>query len=389
MVKFAHMADVHLGGWKQQPLQDLNFKSFQKAVDICISEKVDFVLIAGDLFDNSFPSIDILKETFAEFKKIKDCGIPCFIIAGSHDYSVSGKTFLDVLEKAGFCKNVADFEETERGFILNPVIHKIFAFYGYPGKKSGLEVKDLKNLRLHETDENLFRILMLHTTLDRVVGSLPIDFVDSSGLPDADYYALGHIHVIYNKEGFVYPGPLFPNNFAELEKLEHGGFCIVDADTENRSYSLKKIELRIKEVEQIALKVKNAVTATEETIYELSKKNLEDKIVLLRFAGELENSKISNINFKLIEDFVMKKGAYFVLRNTHELREKEETIEAELKEENVGEETMKAFLEKRASKFNDFAESLIHSLSAEKQEGETSDDFSRRIFEESRKILNF
>ena len=389
MVKFAHMADVHLGGWKQQPLQDLNFKSFQKAVDICISEKVDFVLIAGDLFDNSFPSIDILKETFAEFKKIKDCGIPCFIIAGSHDYSVSGKTFLDVLEKAGFCKNVADFEETERGFILNPVIHKNFAFYGYPGKKSGLEVKDLKNLKLRETDEKFFRILMLHTTLDRVVGSLPIDFVDSSGLPDADYYALGHIHVIYNEDGFVYPGPLFPNNFAEPEKLEHGSFCIVDADAENRSYSLKKIELRIKEVEQIALKVKNAVTATEETIYELSKKNLEDKIVLLRFAGELENSKISNINFKLIEDFVMKKGAYFVLRNTHELREKEETIEAELKEENVGEETMKAFLEKRASKFNDFAESLIHSLSAEKQEGETSDDFSRRIFEESRKILNF
>jgi len=242
-----------------------------------------------------------------------------------------------------------------------------------------------------------YKIFLFHTTLaelkpkhlamleDQPVSFLPKHF---------NYYAGGHVHhpVKIELEDYgtlTYTGALFPNNFAEMEKLEHGGFCIVDADTENRSYSLKKIELRIKEVEQIALKVKNAVTATEETIYELSKKNLEDKIVLLRFAGELENSKISNINFKLIEDFVMKKGAYFVLRNTHELREKEETIEAELKEENVGEETMKAFLEKRASKFNDFAESLIHSLSAEKQEGETSDDFSRRIFEESRKILNF
>jgi len=96
MVKFAHMADVHLGGWKQQPLRELNFKSFQKAVDTCILEKVDFVLIAGDLFDSSFPSIDILKQTFAEFKKLNESRIPCFIIAGSHDYSVSGKTFLDV-----------------------------------------------------------------------------------------------------------------------------------------------------------------------------------------------------------------------------------------------------------------------------------------------------
>ena len=41
-----------------------------------------------------------------EFKKLYDANIPCFIIAGSHDYSVSGKTFLDVLEHAGFCKNV-------------------------------------------------------------------------------------------------------------------------------------------------------------------------------------------------------------------------------------------------------------------------------------------
>jgi len=32
MVRFAHIADVHLGGWKQQPMQDLNFKSFQKAL---------------------------------------------------------------------------------------------------------------------------------------------------------------------------------------------------------------------------------------------------------------------------------------------------------------------------------------------------------------------
>ena len=144
MVKFAHLADVHLGGWKQQPLQDLNFQSFKKAIETCIKEKVEFVVIAGDIFDSAFPPIDILKEAFAQFRILKESGIPCFIIAGSHDYSVSGKTFLDVLEKAGFCKNVEDFEERNGKLILNPTIYKGVAIYGYPGKTSGLELADLR-----------------------------------------------------------------------------------------------------------------------------------------------------------------------------------------------------------------------------------------------------
>ena len=107
-MKFAHLGDCHLGGWRHPELKDLNFKSFQTALERCIKEKVDFVLITGDLFDSAYPPIDTLKETFREFRRLKEADIPVFIIAGSHDYSVSGKTFLDVLEKSGFCKNVFD-----------------------------------------------------------------------------------------------------------------------------------------------------------------------------------------------------------------------------------------------------------------------------------------
>ena len=166
MVKFAHIADVHLGGWKQQPIQELNLLSFRTAIDICIKEKVEFVLIAGDLFDSAFPSIDILKEAFAIFKKLHDSKIPCFLIAGSHDYSVSGKTFLDVLEKAGFCKNVTDFEERDGKIILNPAIYKSVAIYGYPGKTAGLEIADLRRAEFNEAP-GLFKIFMLHTTIDK------------------------------------------------------------------------------------------------------------------------------------------------------------------------------------------------------------------------------
>ena len=389
MVRFAHMADVHLGGWKQQPLQDLNFTSFQKAIDICIQEKVDFVLIAGDLFDSAYPPIEILKKTFSEFKKLNDSKIPCFFIAGSHDYSVSGKTFLDVLENTGFCKNIANFEVINDELILNPTVHEGIALYGYPGKKTCLEVKDLRKMKLKPSDSTLFKILMLHTTIDKAKGDLPIDSVEADGLPDVDYYAMGHLHIDFQYKKFVYPGPVFPNNFSELEKLKHGNFYIVDADLENFSVSLKKVELKIKEVESAIFDIKNAVTATEEIIYELNKKNLADKIVLLRLKGELENSKVSNIDFPKIEEFIMKKGAYFVLKNTHDLKTREEDVEFDVGEEDIEEETIKLYTEKNPSELHRFTNQLIDSLSIEKQEGETSESFSKRIFDESKKILNF
>ena len=106
-MKFAHMGDCHLGAWRHPELKELNFKHFQKAIERCIKEKVDFILITGDLFDSSYPPIDTLKETFREFRRLKENNIPVFIIAGSHDYSVTGKTFLDLLDNSGFIKNLS------------------------------------------------------------------------------------------------------------------------------------------------------------------------------------------------------------------------------------------------------------------------------------------
>ncbi len=145
--KFAHLADCHLGGWRQEELQKLNFQSFQKAIEIILQQNLDFVLISGDLFDSAYPPIEILKESFAEFRKLHDAKIPVYLIAGSHDFSTSGKTFLDVLEKAGFCKNVENYKIQEDGRIrLNPTFHEKITIYGYPGKKSAMEIEDLSKI---------------------------------------------------------------------------------------------------------------------------------------------------------------------------------------------------------------------------------------------------
>jgi hypothetical protein len=385
MVKFTHLADVHLGGWRQGPMQELNFKSFQKAIEISIENKVEFMLIAGDLFDSAYPPIEILKETFAEFRKLKEAKIPVFIIAGSHDYSVSGKSFLDVLEKAGFCKNVYDAEINDDTILLNPTTYEGIAIYGYPGKKSGLEVKDIKKLKLNEAP-GMFKILMLHTTLDKVRGVLPIDYANSDELPEANYYALGHIHVDFRYKNLVYPGPVFPNNFSELESLENGSFYIIDTELGN---PFEKIELKLKEIESLDIIVKNTQTATDEIIQELKKRNLKDKIILLRLSGKLENQKSSDIKLEKIENFCFENGAYFVLKNTHDLKTNELELNMEVKnQENLEEETIKQYSNENPSKFNQLIPKLMNILSIEKQEGETIDSFNSRLLEESKRILD-
>lgn len=387
-MRFAHIADVHLGGWKQQPMQDLNFESFKDAIDICLNSKLDFVLFAGDLFDSAYPPIEILKETFAQFKRLKDAGIPCFTIAGSHDYSVSGKTFLDVLEKAGFCKNVYNAEERENFIVLNPVVFGSVAIYGYPGKKSGLEIQDLKRVKFNDTP-GLFKIFMLHTTIDRVVGNLPIESVNPDRLPIADYYALGHIHVIFNEKGFVYPGPVFPNNFKELEDLKQGSFVIVDTESSSR---IQRVKLPTKKIEHFVIEVEDALTGTEKIIYELNNKDLKDKIVLLRIYGELKRGKTSDIKFAQVEEFLKGKGAYFLLKNTHDLIAPEQELELKIPEkdsENIEEETIKVYSEANPSSFNKMINELMNTLSIEKQEGETVETFNNRILQGTKKFFRF
>jgi DNA repair exonuclease SbcCD nuclease subunit len=349
---------------------------------------VDFILIAGDLFDSAYPPIEVLKETFFQFKRLKEAKLPCFIIAGSHDYSISGKTFLDVLEKAGFCRNVMNVEESKDKIILNPTIYGGIAIYGYPGKKSGLEIEELRKVKFNDAP-GMFKILMLHTTIDKAKGTLPVDSIECELLPYADYYALGHLHIDFQYQNFVYPGPIFPNNFQELEDLQYGSFYIVNTDAQN---SLQKIDLKIKDTVLINVEVKNAVNATEQIISEIEKKDVEDKIVLLRVSGELETGNNSDIKFSQIEEAAIRKKAYFLLKNTHDLKTKEVEMEIEVRNiDNIEEESIKLYSEQNPSSFNfnAFIPQLINSLSIDKQEGEKIESFTNRLMEESKKILRF
>ncbi len=380
-MKFAHMGDCHLGGWRQPELKELNFSSFQRAIEICIREKVDFVLIAGDLFDSAYPPIDTLKDAFREFRKLAEAKIPVFLIAGSHDYSASGKTFLDVIEKAGFCKNVALFEERNGKILLEPTVCKNIAIYGYPGKKSGLEVDDIERIRLQDAP-GFFKILMLHTAIRDAVGTLPIKAVDERMLPPVDYLALAHLHINYQKDGRVYCGPIFPNNLAELEELEGGSFYIVDHGV------IKRQELKLKPVLSMTIEITNALTVTEEILKRLEKENLRDRILIIKLYGFLEKGKTSDIDFTKLENYAKKQGAYVFLKSTAKLQMAEQEITFDFSDTlDMEQHIIRKFEEGHPSALNAYIFPLVKSLQIEKGEDEKTAVFEERLVAETRKIL--
>ncbi len=389
-MKFAHLSDCHIGGWHESNLRDINLKSFQKAIELSIQENVDFILIAGDLFDTSLPSIDVLKETASIFKNLSKLNIPVYLIPGSHDFSVSGKTMLDVLENAGLIFNVMKFEDNKLKFTIDQKtqIHLV----GFYGKKGSLEHSEYYTLeKSHLESENSKKIFLFHSLINdlkpknfELIKGLPLDVLPKG----FDYYAGGHPHFIYGKHhdnyGFIaYPGPIFPNNFDELENLKHGGFFIVNF---NNNIIANHIPLNIIDVLSYNFNADNKNPQQIENEIITTIKNFDNKIITLRIEGVLEYGKTSDINFKLLQERF--KSAYCFLKNTHKLKSKEfydikidtrsiieiesSLIKESLKQSRLDEHTIN---------------NLVSFLDKEKFEGEKISDFELRIFNDCKKLF--
>jgi len=401
-MKFAHMADCHIGSWRDPKLKDTSTKAFIKAVDKSIQEKVDFILIAGDLFNTSFPRLDNLKTVVTKFRQLKDLNIPVYIVPGSHDYSPSGKTILDVLEEAGLFVNVFKGSVENNKLKLNFTIDKKTGakITGILGKRGSLEKTYYQKLMTeHLEKEDGYKIFLFHSGIDELKPKEMENIISQplSLLPkNFNYYAGGHMHIVDDKqvEGYgkiTYPGPLFPNSFAELEKLERGGFFIVEDDKARwepiQIYNIYKInkDCSHKTPEQIR----------NEILDEIKDKEFNNTVVLIRFHGVLESGKPSDIDFKEIFTALYNKSAYFVMKSSHAVTSKEfeeiktdarnvDDVESFLIKEHLGQIKMENLtLEKEEG----LIKNMMKTLGAEKQEGETVPDFEKRVKEEVSKIL--
>ena len=402
-MKFAHMADCHIGSWRDPKLKDISTIAFNKAIDKCIEENVDFILISGDLFNTSLPRIDNLKTVVGIFKQLKDKNIPVYIIPGSHDYSPSGKTMLDVLEKAGLFINVVKGEEINGKLKLNFTIDKKTGtkITGMLGKRYSLEKEYYKNLILENLEkEDGYKIFMFHSGIDELKPEDMQNIITQplSLLPkNFNYYAGGHVHIVKETEiddygTIAYPGPLFPNSFSELEKLGTGGFYIVENNVPRwepiQIYNIHKIILNCDG--------KNPEEIYDEIINEIKDKKFNNTIVLIRLSGSLSSGKPYDIDFKDIFQQLYDKSAYFVMKNTNALTTKEfeeikidtkstEDAEAAIIKEHLGQIKLKDL---DANKEEALIKDLMQTLGTEKQEGETNPDFEKRVKDEVSKVLD-
>ena len=111
--------------------------------------------------------------------------------------------------------------------------------------------------------------------------------------------------------------------------------------------------------------------------------------MLLKLAGKLEKGKLSNINFKEIEE-VARGKAFAFLKSTSQLAIEETKIEIDASDmDKIEEEIIKNYQSNQSDKnFSKFIPSLMNSLSLEKQEDEKSAVFTERLVLEIKKILN-
>lgn len=412
-MKFAHIADVHMGGWRDPRMKDLSFKYFDEAINICIQERVDFLLIAGDLFNTSYPGIDALKKVAEGLRSLRDKNIRVYAIAGSHDYSPSGKAMIDVLQNAGLLINVAK-GQNNNGELKLEFSEDISGvkIVGIPGRANMLDKKYYEQLHRPELENTEgYKIFLFHTALEELkpknmekmeaqpVSLLPRNF---------DYYAGGHVHIVANKEidgyrNIVYPGPLFPNSFSELEHLKKGGMFIVDATVDvvdannvesspgiaktntmtlamtNAKTTARRIEIEIKKIITIkkffeiasAEDIKNALSD------EIKKHDFNDAVVLIRVHALLKTGRISDIRFQEIIEEIYSKGAYFVMKNCKIESQEYQSIKVEAQ---TPEQIEEKFISENPEP--EKVRKFITLLNQVKQEGETNSDFDERISEE-------
>ena len=87
-----------------------------------------------------------------------------------------------------------------------------------------------------------------------------MESIEKEKLPLANYYAMGHIHQVFTTEErggvYGYPGPIFPNNFQELNDLKCGSFNLVDIV--GNSVKVQNIKIPLQEV--LSLEIKRAAS---------------------------------------------------------------------------------------------------------------------------------
>ncbi len=256
---FIHLADTHLG-YEQYGVRE-RFNDFSRAfweiMDRAVDNQVDFVVIAGDLFNKRAIDALTLIHAIEGLKKLKDKGIPVIAIEGNHDrsYYREGISWLQFLcheqylillspEMRDGAPVIAPWDaRTMLGSHVDLLGGRL-RVYGLPwqGAATARSMEGLAQaLQAERANEEAlgveYRVLMLHTGVDGIVPrvqGLPSMAQFQALRPYVDYLALGHVHKPYEydaHDGWMYNPGSTETCGAEESAWEKRGYYIVQIDT--------------------------------------------------------------------------------------------------------------------------------------------------------------
>lgn len=198
MVRFLHIADLHLGSQlsatfsdgtgEDEILKTANRRAVERLIDVAIDEAVDFLIIAGDLYDSDARSVQANTFLAEQFERLNDVGVPVYLIYGNHDPVGRATTYVELPE------NVHEFDDEEAEEVAFPDESAPEAYLWGQSYTTRHESRSMYS-RFTPTDDSVPTIGVLHTGLDpdgrRYV---PVARSKLEGKEGIHYWALGHIH---------------------------------------------------------------------------------------------------------------------------------------------------------------------------------------------------
>ncbi len=211
--RFVHTADIHLDSplkslaLRDPALADLvgdaTRRAVQRIVDLCLSEAVDALLVAGDMYDRDQTSMKTARFLAEQFRRLTEAGVRVFVIRGNHDHGAritSGLTLPDGVHLFG---KQPGCEVVERKGGMPIAIHGL----SFPSEKAPESLLP----KFGKPRPDSVNIGMLHTSLGGSPGHSVYAPCTAAELRDVGfrYWALGHIHkrsVIEGATTIVMPG---------------------------------------------------------------------------------------------------------------------------------------------------------------------------------------
>lgn len=213
MFKFIHCADLHLdsplrglSNFDDAPVEEIRRATrdaLDNLVDLCIMERVAFLVIAGDVYDGDWDDYSTGLFFNRCMNRLRDADIPVYLIRGNHDAASHISKSLVMPDNVHELRT----DEPETVILADPGV----AIHGQ-GFAQRTVTENLASRYPHPV-AGLFNIGLLHTCAEGREGHEPYApcRVDELVQKGYQYWALGHIHkreVLHANPPVVFPGNL-------------------------------------------------------------------------------------------------------------------------------------------------------------------------------------